>query len=169
MIKKSYFSTKTYVVGTQKNRLNETVLLSTQNTCKNWWVRKYSQLYANIFCLSRPLVNDNLFLLFLEPENADIIKELTMLLGKIDEMKTQRTSLEEQLRKDIHEDDITNVLVTREGVNREVRYWKVRNYSAKKVITQRASLEEQLRKDIHEDDITNVLVTREGVNREVSY
>ena len=27
--KKSYFSTKTYVVGTQKNRLNETVHLST--------------------------------------------------------------------------------------------------------------------------------------------
>ena len=26
----SYFSTKTYVVGTQKNRLNETVLLSSQ-------------------------------------------------------------------------------------------------------------------------------------------
>ena len=31
----SYFSTKTYVVGTQKNRLNETVLLSTQNTRLN--------------------------------------------------------------------------------------------------------------------------------------
>ena len=31
----SHFSTKTYVVGTQKNRLNETVLLSTQNTCLN--------------------------------------------------------------------------------------------------------------------------------------
>ena len=29
----SYFSTKTYVAGSQKNRLNETVLLSTQNTC----------------------------------------------------------------------------------------------------------------------------------------
>ena len=28
----SYFSYKTYVLGTQKNRLNETVLLSTQNT-----------------------------------------------------------------------------------------------------------------------------------------
>ena len=28
----SYFSTQTYVVGTQKKRLNETVLLSTQNT-----------------------------------------------------------------------------------------------------------------------------------------
>ena len=29
----SYFSIKAYVVGTQKNRLNETVLLSTQNIC----------------------------------------------------------------------------------------------------------------------------------------
>ena len=28
-----YFSTKTYVVGTPKNRLNETVLFSTQNIC----------------------------------------------------------------------------------------------------------------------------------------
>ena len=36
----SYFPIKTYVVGIQKNRLNETVLLSTQNTCFNWWVRK---------------------------------------------------------------------------------------------------------------------------------
>ena len=33
--KNSYFSTKAYVVGTQKNRLKETVLLSTQNTCLN--------------------------------------------------------------------------------------------------------------------------------------
>ena len=29
----SYLSAKTYVVGTQKNRLNETVLSSTQNIC----------------------------------------------------------------------------------------------------------------------------------------
>ena len=36
----SYLSTKTYVVGTQKNRLNETVLLSTQNICLNLWIRK---------------------------------------------------------------------------------------------------------------------------------
>ena len=28
-----YFLSKTYVVGTQKNRLNETVLLSTKNIC----------------------------------------------------------------------------------------------------------------------------------------
>ena len=31
----SYFSTKTYVVGAQKNRLDEKVLLGTQNTCLN--------------------------------------------------------------------------------------------------------------------------------------
>ena len=30
-----YFSTKTYVVGTQKNCLNEKVLLNTQNKCLN--------------------------------------------------------------------------------------------------------------------------------------
>ena len=29
----SYFSTKTFAVGTLKNRLNEKVLLSTQNIC----------------------------------------------------------------------------------------------------------------------------------------
>ena len=31
----AYFSTETCVVGTQKNRLDETVLLGTQNTCLN--------------------------------------------------------------------------------------------------------------------------------------
>ena len=36
----SYFLAKTYVVGTQKNCLHETVLLSTQNKCFNWWIRK---------------------------------------------------------------------------------------------------------------------------------
>ena len=36
----SHFSTKTFVVGTQKNRLDETVLLGTQNICFNCWVKK---------------------------------------------------------------------------------------------------------------------------------
>ena len=36
----SLFLIQSYVVGTQKNCLNETVLLSTQNTCLNYWVRK---------------------------------------------------------------------------------------------------------------------------------
>ena len=32
----SYFATNTYVVGTQKNRLNETVLLSNKTYAKNY-------------------------------------------------------------------------------------------------------------------------------------
>ena len=36
----SYFLIKTYVVGGQKNRLNETVLLGTQNIHPNGSVRK---------------------------------------------------------------------------------------------------------------------------------
>ena len=39
-------------MGTQKNRPNETVLLSTQNTCLNTWVRNYLQFYTENFCLS---------------------------------------------------------------------------------------------------------------------
>ena len=39
--------------GTQKNRLNETFLLSTQNMLK-LWLRKYLQFYTLKFCLSKP-------------------------------------------------------------------------------------------------------------------
>ena len=52
----SYFLTKTYVVGTQNNHLSETGLLSTQNICWNWWVRKYKHFYPSIFCLSWPIM-----------------------------------------------------------------------------------------------------------------
>ena len=45
----SYFSTKTYVVGTQK-----TVLFSTQNMLKLIG-KKYLQFYAQKFCLSKPV------------------------------------------------------------------------------------------------------------------
>ena len=51
----SYFSTKTYVVGTQKNRLIETVLLSNQNISSNLWVRKYLHFYTQKLCLSKPV------------------------------------------------------------------------------------------------------------------
>ena len=36
-------------MGTQKKHLNETGLLSTQNTFLNWWIRKYSQFSVKIF------------------------------------------------------------------------------------------------------------------------
>ena len=40
-----------HVVGTQKNCLDETVLLSTKNTCVNWWIRKYRNFTQTIFAL----------------------------------------------------------------------------------------------------------------------
>ena len=46
-----YFSSKTYVVGAKKNRLNETVLLSTQNTFKLMG-KKIIKFYANKISLS---------------------------------------------------------------------------------------------------------------------
>ncbi|KAK3591678.1 hypothetical protein CHS0354_040598 [Potamilus streckersoni] len=55
-------------------------------------------------------------------EDEAIIKELQRLLTKVEEMKNQRCTLEEQFRKQVHEDDITNTIVTREGVNREVLF-----------------------------------------------
>ena len=42
-------------MGTQKNRLNEMVLLSTENICSKLWVRKYLQFYSENFCLSKPM------------------------------------------------------------------------------------------------------------------
>ena len=50
------FSIKPYVVGNQKNHLNEMVLLSTQNKCLNQWIRKYSQFYSQKFGLSGPML-----------------------------------------------------------------------------------------------------------------
>ena len=46
-----------YVVGTQKNRLNETVLLSTQNICLNWWMYVFTNLHHFVFvCLGLIIV-----------------------------------------------------------------------------------------------------------------
>ena len=48
----SYFSTKTYVVGTQKNHFNETVLLSSKNIhkFKDKWINKSSDtIFSLIF------------------------------------------------------------------------------------------------------------------------
>ena len=36
--------------------LNDTVLLSTQNLCYNWWVKEYLQFYAPKRCLSQPVI-----------------------------------------------------------------------------------------------------------------
>jgi len=61
-----------------------------------------------------------LFSCFPDAESNDVIKQLNVLLSKIEEMRTQRQGLEEQLRKDMIEDDITSVLCKQENTNREV-------------------------------------------------
>ena len=44
-------------MGTQKNRLYEMILLSNQNTCVNWWIKKESQFYAQNFCSTGPMID----------------------------------------------------------------------------------------------------------------
>ena len=44
-----------YVVGTQKNHLNETVPLSNQNTCLNRWWKNTKRFYVKFFCLCGPM------------------------------------------------------------------------------------------------------------------
>ena len=46
----------------KRTNINETVLLSTQYICSKLWVRKYLQFYTEIFCLSKPVHYNNLFL-----------------------------------------------------------------------------------------------------------
>ena len=46
------FQQKQNKVGTHKNSLNETILLSNQNICQNWLVSKYSKVFAKKLCLS---------------------------------------------------------------------------------------------------------------------
>lgn len=43
------------------------------------------------------------------------LKEVEMLLGKVEEMRTQRSILWAQLRDALHSDDITRVLMTKEA------------------------------------------------------
>ena len=54
----SYPSVKTYVLGTQKNCLIETVLLSTHNICFGWEIRKLNFRYVTkvlpIICYKVP-------------------------------------------------------------------------------------------------------------------
>ena len=47
-----YFSAKTYVVGTQKNRLDERVILSIQNTCLNSWIKNNRNLTLKCFLIT---------------------------------------------------------------------------------------------------------------------
>nr|KAG5707535.1 hypothetical protein BaRGS_001083 [Batillaria attramentaria] len=49
------------------------------------------------------------------PEDEAVLDELRRLLSKVDEMKSQRATLEQQFREQIQKDDITSVLVAQES------------------------------------------------------
>ncbi|XP_005093180.1 tyrosine-protein phosphatase non-receptor type 23 [Aplysia californica] len=53
------------------------------------------------------------------PEDEAIVTQVRRLLQKISEMKEQRKALLDQFRSQLHNDDITNVLVTQEAVDKE--------------------------------------------------
>ena len=56
MINFIYFPAKTYVVGAQKNQLNEMVLLSTQNTCFNLLI-SYTFIYLESSKIHKYLIS----------------------------------------------------------------------------------------------------------------
>jgi len=64
----------------------------------------------------------NYYLLFIDTasEDQEVIEQMHKLMAKVDEMKNQRNMFEDQLRKQVQQDDITNVLVTREVTNLDV-------------------------------------------------
>ena len=78
-----YFSSKTYVVGTQKTHLYETVILSNQIKYLNWWKRKYSKFHAQpiYLYLSAIVKTYNLH----EPPNLNLMlfKEFVDLLDQL--------------------------------------------------------------------------------------
>ena len=65
-------------MGTQKIRLTETVLLSTQNICSKLWARKYLQFYAENICLSKPVKSDMISLL--NPVSSSLLQLLSFLI-----------------------------------------------------------------------------------------
>jgi tyrosine-protein phosphatase non-receptor type 23 len=64
-----------------------------------------------------------------DPQDEALVQEIQRLLGKVDEMKEQRRQKEQELRQQVHADDITAALVTNRGVCQEVCYlfinWRV--------------------------------------------
>ena len=68
-----YFSTKTYVVGTKMDLLNETVLLKTKSTIFNLLIRETSQFLCNERLLNMTYVA---YKKCIFPRNAILVKLL---------------------------------------------------------------------------------------------
>lgn len=60
------------------------------------------------------LGNADLMRLFVENVDEAVLRELEVLLMKVEEMRNQRSMLWAQLRESIHKDDITSAIVTKQ-------------------------------------------------------
>ncbi|VEN54036.1 unnamed protein product [Callosobruchus maculatus] len=73
---------------------------------------------ANLKILQQPLKQLTQHLPSIELPNPNVddkaLKDLDVLVAKVDEMRTQRAMLWAQLREAVHQDDITNSLVTKQ-------------------------------------------------------
>ena len=58
--------------------------------------------------------------LFAATEDEAVIGEVQKLMEKVEEMRKQRDGFEQQFRDQVHKDDITSALVTREDGNQQV-------------------------------------------------
>ena len=59
---------------------------------------------------------------YTDPEDEAVTQEMQRLMSKVDEMQKQREMLVQQLRKQVHDDDVTTALVTREDGNMDVSH-----------------------------------------------
>ena len=57
-----------------------------------------------------------------DEEDEEAEKKMQRLLGKVEEMKTQRETLEQQLREQIRNDDVTGDIVTKTRGSMQVRH-----------------------------------------------
>ena len=89
-----------YHWATQSLRLDETALFSTQNLCYNWWIRKYSQFYAQKCCLARAMICQSLMLFFLSVSSKNYLCRDTKHRKTINSY-SQRQYMREQKLKTI--------------------------------------------------------------------
>ena len=77
-----------HVVGTQKNRLNETVLMITQNICSNRWIRKYLQFNDRRLCVVSLSKNINPSLVLVQPRKTCHFITERLLMGSQESNQT---------------------------------------------------------------------------------
>ncbi|XP_066546751.1 tyrosine-protein phosphatase non-receptor type 23 isoform X2 [Amia ocellicauda] len=98
----------------------------------------------------------------LSEEDMAVLQSMKRILGKVSEMREQRSSLEKQLRDLIHQDDITSVLVTTERADMKRLFEEqLKKYEQVKVyIDQNLSAQENILKALTEANVQYATVRK---------